>query len=301
MNPQMARLPAPLQARLEAAALGYFEAPGLKLDFREPPGAAALFPPTSVAWRVMKNPVALTIGGIAAVILELAEPRVRTGVWEHTTFRTDPVGRMKRTGMAAMVTIYAPADAARAMIAGVVRAHARVEGVTPSGAPYRANDEELLNWVNATAGYGFFEAYHRFVRPLSARHLDQVYEEGHEAAALYGAHGAPRSRADMDTLFAAMRPKLERSHIVFDFLEIVRNAPILPSRSLQRMMVRAAVDLTPPWVRDILGLDARFGLRPGGATALRALGAASDHIVLTSAPPAQACLRMGLSADYLYR
>lgn len=298
----MARLPAPLQARLEEAARGYFDAPGLKtFDFSKPTGAPALFAPTSVAWRVMKNPVALTIGGIAAVILELAEPRVRTGVWEHTTFRTDPVGRMKRTGMAAMLSVYGPADAARAMIAGIVRAHERIEGVTPGGAPYRANDEELLNWVNATAGYGFFEAYDRFVRPLSPQEMDQLYAEGEEVGALYGARGAPRSRAEMNALFAAMRPKLERSQIVFDFLEIVRNAPILPSRSLQRLMVRAAVELTPVWARDILGLDMRYGLRPGGATALRALGSASDRIVLDAAPPAQACVRIGLSADYLYR
>jgi len=297
----MPRLPAPVQARLEDAARAYFDAPGRGVDFSNPRGAPALFAPTSMAWRVMKNPAALTIGGIAAVILELAEPRVRTGVWEHTTFRTDPVARMKRTGMAAMVTVYAPADVARAMIAGVVGAHGRVEGATPAGVTYRANDEELLNWVNGTAGYGFFKAYSRFVRPLSGAEMDQLYAEGEEAAALYGAHGAPRSAADMRKMFAAMRPKLERSQIVFDFLEIARNAPILPSRSLQRMMVRAAVELTPPWVREILGLGAGFGLRPGGATALRALGAASDRIVLDGAPPAQACKRMGLAADYLYR
>jgi len=297
----MARLPAPLQARLEDAARTYFDAPGLSLDFSEPPGAPALFAPTSVAWRVMKNPVALTIGGIAAVILELAEPRVRTGVWEHTSFRTDPVARMKRTGMAAMVTIYGPAERARAMIAGVVRAHERIEGRTPRGVAYRANDEELLNWVQATAGYGFFEAYHRFGRPLSPEEMDRVYAEGQETAALYGAHGAPRSADEMTRLFARMRSKLERSDIVFDFLEIVRNAPILPSLSLQRAMVRAAVDLAPPWARDILGLAPRYGLRPGEATLLRALGAAADRIVLERAPPAQACTRMGLQPDYLYR
>src|SRR5262249_26028150 len=104
-NLRMARLPAPLQNRLEEAARGYFDAPGLSLDFRQPAGAAALFAPTSVAGRVMKPRVALTIGAIAAVILELPEPRVRTGVWEHTTFRPDPVARMRRTGRAAMVTV----------------------------------------------------------------------------------------------------------------------------------------------------------------------------------------------------
>ena len=140
--------------------------PGMAVDFAAPAGAASLFAPDSVSWRVMKNPVALIIGGVAAVILELAEPRVRTGVWEHTTFRRDPMMRMRRTGYAAWVNVYAPADAARAMIAGVVRAHERSEGVTPAGDSYRANDEELLNWVHATAGFGFFEAYRRFVRPF---------------------------------------------------------------------------------------------------------------------------------------
>ena len=72
--------------------------PGMAVDFSTPAGAEALFAPDSVSWRVMKNPVALIVGGVAAVILELAEPRVRTGVWEHTSFRRDPVTRMRRTG-----------------------------------------------------------------------------------------------------------------------------------------------------------------------------------------------------------
>src|SRR5690606_20623758 len=80
---------------------------GLEVDFASPPGEPALVGPDSVAWQVFRNPVALFVGGVAAVVLELAEPRVRTGVWEHTTFRTDPLTRMERTGLAAMVTVYA--------------------------------------------------------------------------------------------------------------------------------------------------------------------------------------------------
>lgn len=187
------------------------------------------------------------------------------------------------------------------MIAGVVRAHERVEGVTPAGVPYRANDTELLNWVQATAGFGFFEAYRRFVRPLTAREMDGVYREGVEGAALYGATGVPRSSAQMARLFETMRPKLERSNIVFEFLSIVRAAPLLPVKGLQRLMVRAAVELTPPWAREILGLGPELGLRPGHETIVRTLGAIADRWTIESAPPAQACVRMGLPADYLYR
>ena len=76
------------------------------VDFTRPAGEPALVAPDSVSWRVFKNPVSLFIGGVAAVILELAEPRVRTGVWEHTKFRSEPLNRMQRTGLAAMVTVY---------------------------------------------------------------------------------------------------------------------------------------------------------------------------------------------------
>jgi uncharacterized protein (DUF2236 family) len=110
--------------------------------------------PDSVSWRVFKNPLSLFIGGVAAVIMELAEPRVRTGVWEHTTFRTDPIQRLRRTGLAAMVTIYGARGKAEAMIARIRRMHDRVTGLTPAGEIYRANDPELLNWVQATAAYG---------------------------------------------------------------------------------------------------------------------------------------------------
>lgn len=276
--------------------------PGLRpVDFAAPEGAAALFEPDSVSWRVMKNPVALVVGGFAAVILELAEPRVRSGVWDHTTFRTDPVTRIRRTGYAACVTIYGPAEIARTMIAGVARAHDRVEGRTPAGAPYRANDPELLTWVHATAAFGFVEAYNRYVRALTPEETDHFYAEGAPVAALYGAVNSPRSSAELDAIFSAMAPKLERSDILFEFFSIIRAAPLLPVKAVQRLMVRAAVSMTPDWARETLGLGPKFGLRGGEHTLLRALGAAAERIVLEEAPPAQACKRLGLPANYLYR
>jgi uncharacterized protein (DUF2236 family) len=169
--------------------------------------------------------VALFIGGVAAVILELAEPSVRTGVWEHSSFRTDPVRRLQRTGLAAMVTVYGARSTAKAMIAGVVRMHDKVTGETPAGEAYRANDVGLLTWVHATASFGFAEAYNRYIRPLSHKELDRLYEEGASAARLYGALDAPTSDAELHALFESMRGRLEPSPIVFEFLDIIRDAP----------------------------------------------------------------------------
>jgi uncharacterized protein (DUF2236 family) len=99
---------------------------GPRLDFSKPAGEAALTPAGSVSWRVFRNPISLYIGGVTAVLMELAEPRVRAGVWDHTSFRTDPMTRMKRTGLAAMVTVYGAQSEARRMIASIVRLHGKI-------------------------------------------------------------------------------------------------------------------------------------------------------------------------------
>jgi uncharacterized protein (DUF2236 family) len=277
--------------------------PAPAVDFTQPAGEPALTPPDSISWQVFKNPVALFAGGVAAVILELAEPRVRTGVWEHTTFRTDPLARMERTGLAAMVTVYGPRSVAEKMIAGIRGMHDRVRGTTPGGQQYHANEPELLDWVQATAAFGFLEAYGAFVRTITDDDRDRYYAEGVPAGRLYGAVGAPASLAEQRAQFEAMRPKLERSDIVFQFLDIMKRAPIAPTPlgALQWMLVRAGVDITPPWARDILGLDEPYGLASWERTLLAALGATADRVPVPSSPPVQACRRLGLPATHLFR
>jgi uncharacterized protein (DUF2236 family) len=240
-------LPWPLQSSLEAMARGFLE-PGDRshIDFSRPVGEAALLSPESVSWRVFKNPLSLFIGGVTAVIMELAEPRVRAGVWEHTTFRLDPTRRLRRTGLAAMVTIYGARSMADPMIARIRRMHEMIAGTTASGEAYRANEPELLNWVHGTAAYGFLQAYHMYVQPLSSSERNRYYAEGAPAASLYGATGAPTSEVELEMLFHAMASRLERSDIVLEFLTIMRSAPILPLllRPAQGLLVRAAVGLT---------------------------------------------------------
>jgi len=297
------RLPFSLQRRLDAAACALLKPQnGRAIDFTRPPGEAALFAPDSLSWRIFKNPVALLIGGIAAVILELAEPAVRTGVWEHSSFRKDPMGRLQRTGLAAMVTVYGARSVAESMIARVVRMHAKVAGETPAGVPYSACDANLLTWVQATAAFGFAEAYSRYVDPLSDVEFDAAYREGAPVSTLYGALGAPRSVAQRRALFESMRGRLEPSPVIFQFLEIMRVTPAFPPplHWMQRLLVRAAVDLIPDWMRDCLGLTEDYGLRPRERWIVRLAGSLSDRIVLAESPAAQACLRLGLPVTHLY-
>jgi uncharacterized protein (DUF2236 family) len=295
-------LPWPLHSSLEVAAQALLEpGDGPHVDFLRPTGEPALFSPDSVSWRIFKNPLSLFIGGVTAVIMELAEPRVRTGLWEHTTFRVNPVGRLRRTGLAAIVTIYAARSTAEVMIARVRRMHDMVAGTTPTGEAYRASDPELLNWVQGTAAYGFLQAYHAYAQPLSSSERDRYYAEGVPAAARYGATNAPSSEAELEKLFHATAGRLERSDVVLEFLAIMSSAPILPMllRPAQHLLVRAAVDLTPRWARTLLGLNG-YGLHAWEVEAIRQAGTFADRLVLESNPAVQACRRMRLPADYLY-
>ncbi len=289
------RLDAFLREQLEAGAGSH------AVDFTRPAGEAALAGPDSVSWRIFRNPLALFIGGITAVILELAEPRVRSGVWEHTSFRSDPLTRMRRTGYAAMVTVYAARSVAEEMIAGVNRMHARIEGTTPDGTPYRADDPGLLRWVHATALFGFMEAYHRFARPLSAEERDRFIAEGVPAARLYGAVDPPATAAQLDEVIEDMRPRLEPSAVLDEFLAIMRGLPLLPrpARSLNSVLVEAAIGLLPDGLGEDLGLASRGAPASGGV--LRGLGRAIDQLPMESSPAARACIRLGLPPDALLR
>lgn len=276
---------------------------GWKIDFSRPAGEPAYAHPSSVSWRVFKNPVALAIGGVAAVLMEFADARIRSGVWDHSTFKIDPIGRSKRTGVAAMVGVYGPQSAARRVIQGVTNMHARVSGQTPSGEAYRALDPELLDWVSATAGYGFLTAYDRFVARVSLADQDRFFREGEPVARLYGVQAPLRSTADFHRMADRLAPRFEPHPIVEEFLAIIQSGQAAPGapRFLHRGLARASVSILPASVRDALRLGRAYDLTTVDALALGAAGRLADRVPVLSAPPCQASLRLGLPANFLYR
>jgi uncharacterized protein (DUF2236 family) len=276
---------------------------GWQVDFAHPRGAPAYAGPDSVSWRVFKNPIALSVGGVAAVLLEFADARIRSGVWDHSTYKADPVGRSQRTGMAAMIGVYGPRDVAQRVIQGVTNMHARVAGQTPHGEHYRALDPDLLDWVSATASWGFLNAYDRFVAPLSDADKERFYAEAMPVAKLYGVTHSPRSDADFMAMLNALAPRFEPHPIVHEFLTVFASGPGalgLP-RFARRAIARASVSLLPPVVREKLQLGAKYDLSPFARASLKAAAALAEHVPVLPAPPAQACLRLGLPADFLYR
>ncbi|WP_193175874.1 oxygenase MpaB family protein [Oricola nitratireducens] len=295
-------LPAPLRGRVAERVAHMLTPKGATIDFTRPQGEEALAPPDSVSWRIFKNPVSLFIGGVAAVLLEFGEPRVRDGVWQNTSFRRDAFARLQRTGYAAMVTVYGARSDSERMIARVRAMHERISGVTSEGEPYAANDPELLEWVQATASYGFIEAYHRYVAPLSPEEKDSAYAEAVNAARLYGVAEPLTSAAQCEALFNAKRNRLQPSPIVHEFLGIMRKIRIdgIHAGPVQHALLKGAVEILPDWVRQRLDLGEEWCLNMLERGFISGIAKVSDRLVIPTYPAVQACRRLGLPDCYLF-
>jgi uncharacterized protein (DUF2236 family) len=268
-----------------------------EVDLSVPVGEPGLVGPGSMSWRVFSNPVSLTIGGIAAVLLELGEPKVRAGVWEHSSFRRAPRERMQRTGLGAMITVFGPVSLVESYTARVNAIHAQIAGVTDAGEAYRADEPELLRWVQATAAFGFLEAYAAYVQPLTVAERDGFYAEAVAGARCYGVTEPPASEAECLALFEVVEPRLGPSAVLDEFLAIMRSAAILPlpARPLQPLLVRAALALLP------VGIAARLGLRSSltrpERLLLRSLARLAGKVEVPEAPWVQAERRLSLAGE----
>ncbi len=219
--------------------------------------AAAMFSPDAVIGRVHGDVVSMMVGGVAALLLQMLHPAVLAGVWDHSNFRTDMLGRLRRTARFIAVTTYGERTDAEAVIARVRAVHAHIAGTLPDGTPYRADDPALLAWVHVSEAWCFLAAGQRFGdHRLIAAEQDAYYAAFAEVGELLGAASLPRDRAGTDRYLQAMRPQLvadARTREVARF--VLEQTPANPlALPVQRIVMQAAVDLLPEWARLMHGL-----------------------------------------------
>lgn len=276
---------------------------GWKIDYTVPIGEPAFTEPDSVTWRVFKNPVVGAIAGVCAVLLEFADSRIRTGVWEHSVFPTDPIGRAQRTGVASAVGVYGPQNAARRVIQGVTNMHAKVKGKTPDGREYKALDVELLDWVSATASFGYFTAYDTYVCKLSRQDELDFFSQGKAVSELYGVQDKICSIEDFHIMLAKLEYDFEPHPINSEFLDIMRSgkaSKIMPLW-MQRALAHAAIDILPASVRKVLGLGREYDLTFVEKHAVKLMAWKAEAFPNKKGPAAQACERLGLPRDFLWK
>ncbi|MCX8474493.1 MAG: oxygenase MpaB family protein [Sphingomonas sp.] len=212
----------------------------------------SLFGPQSVVWRVHGDVTTMMVGGVAALLLQMLHPAVLAGVWDHSSFRGDMLGRLRRTARFIAVTSYAAREDAEAAIEKVRDVHARVRGVLPDGTAYAADDPRLLAWVHVTEAVSFLDAWIRYAEPgMKRADQDRYFAEFARIAEALGADPIPRSRAEADALIAAMRGELVADARTREVARLVLSqpAPNLAVKPFQALAFSAAVDLLPDWAR----------------------------------------------------
>ena len=214
--------------------------------------ADALFPPDSVAWKVNGDVTTMMIGGVSGLLLQMLHPAVLAGVWDHSDFRADMHGRLRRTAKFIAVTTYDHAEAGQAAIAKVNRIHARLRGVLPDGTPYRVSDPALLAWVHATETISFLDAWIRYAEPGMPRaEQDAYFDEMARIGEALHADPLPRTRTEAEALIQSFRPKLRadaRTHEVAAM--VMRQTVGMPAVDLAAgVIMQAGMDLLPDWAR----------------------------------------------------
>ena len=237
---------------------------GPTLDYSSPPGDPGLFGPEAVCWKIHADFTSMMTGGISALLLQALHPLALAGVWDHSSFRTDILGRLRRTATFIAGTTYGNRRDALGLIERVKQIHLGVTGIAPDGRPYRASDPALLTWVHVAEVSSFLTAHLHYVNPaLPMAEQDQYFAETAHIAEMLGAANIPRSRAEIDAYLLAMRPELETGTRTREVVRILMDArpPSASLRPAGALMLNAGVDLLPPWAQEMLGFDTLAGVR----------------------------------------
>jgi uncharacterized protein (DUF2236 family) len=255
---------APIKSAIARQVVSLFNdrAGGERPVTRRPDG---LFGPNAVAWRVHGDVASMMVGGIAGLLLQMLHPAVLAGVWDHSNFRADMHGRLRRTARFIALTTYGTPEEARTAIARVRLIHEQVRGTLPDGTPYAASDPQLLAWVHATEAISFLTAWIRYAEPaMSASDQDRYFAEMAQVGAALGADPIPRSRTEAMRLIQAIRPHLRVDERTQEVSRLVLSQPARrrAAEPFQALTMQAAIDLLPDWARAMHGLPAPILARP---------------------------------------
>ena len=263
-----------------------------------PAGDEGLLGVDSPAWIVHGDLAAMLYGGFAALMLQTLHPRAMAGVAQHSSYRSDPTGRLIRTARFVAGTTYGPTPFVEQLIAEVLNVHGRVRGTTTEGVPYSASDPDLVTWVHITEVRHFLRSYQRYgPHRISRQMQDRYFEDVATVPRLLGATYVPQSAEEVERYFAAMRAELRVTPEALEAVHFLRSTALPIGQGLvmtkvsnlaHHIVVGAAIDLLPNFAKELLGLDrwSRFKAIPrrlgaiGFAKLLRwALGASRVAVI----------------------
>ena len=225
-----------------------------------PTSDEALFPKDSPIRMVHADIVAMMVGGVRGLLLQMLHPHALQGVLDHSNFRTDMHGRLRRTARFIAVTTFGHREDAMAAVGRVNRIHAKVGGTLPDGTAYSATDPRTLAWVHVAEATSFLAAYLRHVRPdMPGSEQDEYYRQFAVIAQALGADPVPIDRREAEAIFRDLRTDLTVSPAAREIAQLVlTQKPAGSPPAVQALLGAEAVALLPPFARSMLALE-----RPG--------------------------------------
>ena len=183
------------------------------------------FTESDAIWEVHAD-TAMFIGGIRALLLQSLHPVAMHGVSTNSGFRSDPWGRLQRTGRFIATTTYGTLDQAERSLEQVRNIHRRISGTTEDGTGYRASDPHLLAWVHAAEVDSFLGCHQVFgARRLSAQRADDYVRQSGLIAAQLGVLDPPNTVAELADVLEAFRPELRFTPAARDAADLLLRTP----------------------------------------------------------------------------
>jgi uncharacterized protein (DUF2236 family) len=215
--------------------------------------------PGSISWEINGDLASVLSAGMAAIIMEVLHPSVMAGVFQQSSYETQPLRRARNTLGYVMRTTFGNTEAATAVIERVKKVHSRIEGTRPDGIPYRALDPELIAWVHTCIPWAVMEGFARYRRPLTTAERDQYLREQAPIGRLGGADWVPETMAELDEYVERMRPLMSMNEQLTSFMEFVTGAQEGPfqvgrmSQAQKRSDLAASMTLMPTWAQKLTG------------------------------------------------
>ena len=302
--PGVKLLPSPARRRLRRQVLAVLSRDAPAPDYDAPPGDPGLFGPDTVTWKIHADFPSMMAGGLASLMLQALHPLALAGVWDHSAFRTDTLGRLRNTTAFVGRTTYAPRAAAEAAIERVRAIHRGVRGTAEDGRPYSADDPHLLDWVHCAGCWCFMRAYERYCQRIPRAMQDRYLAEMTRIAEALGAREVPRSAAELDAFFARVRPELvfdARTRETLRVLGAIR-LPIPFGGFSRDLFLGSAAALLPSWALDLMDRSSPQRWRDrGAARALQWIAPSVRDAMAEGGLAWRACRRTGADYAALYR
>lgn len=246
-----------LRQRIEHQVLGLTGMALKEIDFEYPVGEPGLFGPQSAIWPVHGDFTSMLCGGISALLLQMLHPLALAGVWDHSSFREDIFGRLRRTSPFISATTFATEPDAERLIAKVKAIHMRISGTDVDGTPYAASDPDLLTWVHVAECSSFMASHLRYRRTVvTPARQAQYFIESASIAEKLGARNVPKTPQAVADYLEQMRPQLRcdaRTREVARVLMTTR-LPGRFARPAGMIFMKAGIDLLPDWAQEMLDL-----------------------------------------------